>query len=168
MRALAFLVTAIALAQDTPHIKSALAQMETGNRALRSERFEEAIQCFQNAIRIEPTFLEAHELLIGSELKSNKTLEAGAAITRFLEIVPGNLPRRLQLAQILLDQNQPERALAQYSFALRQNSKSAEALLGFAKAAAQAGMPDRASEALQRGHALYPSDKRFSIGSKMP
>ena len=78
-----------------------------------------------------------------------------------LEIEPELIRYRLLLGQILSEENQTERALAQFSFVLKSAPLNAEALLGFAKAAKRMGMDDRAADAMQRGRKQYPLDERF-------
>jgi len=170
------LVFALALAyysKDTtaePHIKAAVAAYSQARAAMTENHFAIAIESFRKTIEIEPTFEEAHEGLIKACLDSGQQLQAAAAITRFLEIQPNASRYRLVLGQVLLELKQPERALAQFSFVLKTDRFNPDALLGFATAANQAGLPDRASEAMERGRAHYPADNRFKSnpGVKTP
>jgi predicted Zn-dependent protease len=85
----------------------------------------------------------------------------GSAITRFLEIEPESRRYRLVLAQILFEEKQVERALAQFSLVLKSDPFDADALLELANTASQLGMGDRAAQALERGRKRYPLDDRF-------
>jgi tetratricopeptide (TPR) repeat protein len=167
MRALALLVAAatLAFAAEEPHIHAAAAAYEAARSAQRGGQLQRAEDLFRNAIEIEPTFREAHEGLIRVNLDTGRRAEAAAAITRFLEIEPGAVQYRLVLGRILLELQQPERALAQFSILLGTGPASADALLGFASAAKRMGMQDRAQEALDRGRKLFPSDERFKTFS---
>jgi tetratricopeptide (TPR) repeat protein len=144
------------------HIKAAAAAYNQARAALTKNDFDVAIKSFGKAIEIEPTFEAAHEGLIRAYLDSNQRLQAAAAITKFLEIEPDSPRYRLILGQILLNLKQPEKALAQFSFILKSDPFNPDALLGFANAANQAGLLDRAAEAMERGRAHYPTDKRFN------
>ncbi|MCU1292287.1 MAG: tetratricopeptide repeat protein [Bryobacterales bacterium] len=144
-----------------PHIKAAQAAYEEGKQAQADQQLSRAAECFQRAIEIEPTFLDAREALIRSYLDSSQRLEAAGAITRLLEINPELLSYRLLLGQILLEQKRAEKALAQFSLVLKREPYNAEGLLGFAAAAKQAGMKERANEAIERGRKRYPTDTRF-------
>jgi tetratricopeptide (TPR) repeat protein len=146
---------------DEPHIKAAVAAFESGQTALRNKQLLKAAELFRGAIETEPTFREAHEKLIQTYLDSSNSLKAAESITRFLEIWPDAPRYRLVLGRMLLESQQPERALAQFSIALNGDPGNAEALLGLAEAAKRVGMEDRAREALDRGRKLYPSDERF-------
>jgi tetratricopeptide (TPR) repeat protein len=149
----------------TPHIKAALAAYETGRTAQSEKQFQRASDNFRKAIEIEPTFLDAHEALITVYLDSGQRLEAAASITRFLEIKADAIHYRILLGQILLEQKQAERALAQFSFALIKDPYNVDGLLGFASAAREMGMEDRATAALERGRKHYPYDERFKGAS---
>jgi tetratricopeptide (TPR) repeat protein len=149
------------------HIKAAVTAYNQARSATVENHFASAIEFFRKAIEIEPTFEEAHEGLIEAFLHSGQRLEAAAVITRFLEIEPNASRYRLVLGQILLELKQPERALAQFSFILKADPFNPDALLGFATAANQAGLPDRAAEAMERGRARYPTDNRFKSASQL-
>lgn len=151
---------------STFHIKAAVNAYESGKEALREKQTEGAIRLFREAIRIEPTFTDAFESLAGAYLDSGRRLEAAAVITQMLEFEPDAASSRLSLGQILLKERQPQRALAQFSIVLKRDPFNPEALLGFASAAKQIGLADRASEALERGRRRYPLDPRFKIPAK--
>ena len=163
MRFMSLLVASalVCAGADEPHVKAAAAAFESGQTALRNKQLLRAAELFRGAIETEPTFREAHEKLIQTYLDSSNSLKAAESITRFLEIWPDAARYRLVLGRILLESQQPERALAQFSIALNGDPGNPEALLGFAEAANRVGMEDRAKEALDRGRKLYPSDERF-------
>jgi tetratricopeptide (TPR) repeat protein len=157
-----FALPALLFAQpDSLHIKSAVDAYHAGEAAVHTKQYQEAIDHFKHAIEIEPTFRDAFDGLISAYLGSGRRSDAAAAMTQLLEIEPNISRYRLLLGQILLEQHQAERALAQFSFALKIDPLNADALLGFAAAARQAGMADRAAEAIQRGRQRYPGDDRF-------
>jgi len=164
MRPLILLLTATAFLigeTETPHIKAALAAYQAGKTAQQRRQVQSALDCFRQAIEIEPTFLDAHEALIAVYLDSGRRVEAAASMTQFLEMQPNVVHYRVLLGQILLEQKETERALAQFSLALKRDPYNIGGLLGFASAARQMGMEDRAAEAIERGRKHYPLDKRF-------
>jgi tetratricopeptide (TPR) repeat protein len=146
---------------NAPHIKAAAAAYQAGKAALLRKQPVVAAELLTKAVQIEPTFLDAYKDLIEARIASGDRLEAAAVMTRFLEIEPDASRYRLRLGQILLAEKQWNRALAQFSLVLRDDPFNADALWGFAIAAKQLGMEDRASEALTRGRDHYPLDKRF-------
>jgi tetratricopeptide (TPR) repeat protein len=156
------IVPALLLGQSGPsHIKTAADAYHAGEAAARAKRFPEAIDQFKKAIEIEPTFGDAFDGLIDACLGAGSRSDAAAAMTQLLEIEPHLSRYRLLLGQILLEQNQAERALAQFSFVLKIQPLNADALLGFATAARKIGMADRAADAIERGRLHYPGDSRF-------
>jgi tetratricopeptide (TPR) repeat protein len=160
----AFLLAVAALlsgTDDKPHIKAALAAYEGGKAAQQDKQLQLAIRSFRQAIEIEPTFLDAHERLIRVYLDSDQRIQAGASITQFLEIQPDALQYRILLGNILLEQKQAERALAQFSLVLQKDPYNADGLLGFAASARQNGLDDRAAQAMKLGRQHYPLDERF-------
>jgi tetratricopeptide (TPR) repeat protein len=145
------------------HIHAARAAFDAGKAELLAKHFEAAVQHCRKAIEIEPTFLEAHQCLIGAYTQANDRLDAAAAITRFLEIEPESREYRLVLAQILLDEKEYARALAQFSLLLKRDPFDADALFGFSSAARHSGMEDRAAQALELGRRRHPGDERFRL-----
>jgi tetratricopeptide (TPR) repeat protein len=143
------------------HIKAAVAAYQAGTVAVRQHEFQTAVTCFQKAIEIEPTFMESRKSLVRAYLDSGQRLQAARAITELLEIEPSDFRDRLVLGQILLQQKQPQPALAQFSLVLQEVPLNADGLLGFATAAKLLGMNDRAQDALQLGRKHYPHDNRF-------
>jgi tetratricopeptide (TPR) repeat protein len=165
---LMLLITGICLQARAsgPHIKAAVEAFENGKAAQAKKQFDSAAGLFQQAIDIEPTFIDARKALIRVDLDAGHRMDSAKAITQLLEIEPDDTVDRVLLGQFLLEQQQPERALAQFSAALNLEAYNADALLGFATAAARIGMADRAKEALERGRKRYPSDPRFQTPAK--
>jgi tetratricopeptide (TPR) repeat protein len=158
------LILATALLQaksGEPHIRAAVEALQQGEAALAQKQFDLAIGLFERAIEIEPTFLPARRDLIRAETEAGRKLETAKALTQLVEIEPDDIASRILLGQILLGQQQPERALAQFSAALALKPDSADALAGFAQTASKLGMVDRAKDAWERGRQKYPNDPRF-------
>ncbi len=147
------------------HIRAAVNAYAMGKEAMHAKQSEKAISQFQEAIRIEPTFQDAFHSLAEAYVDAGRPLDAAAVLTRLVEFAPEATNDRLLLGQILLKAQQPQRALAQFSLVLKRDPFNADALLGFASAARQAGLSDRASEALERGRQRYPSDARFTAAA---
>jgi len=148
------------------HIKAAAAAYQSGNAALLRKQPTVAVPFLEQAIKIEPTFLDAYKALIEAYSAAGESLQSAAVITRFLEIEPEDSHYRIALGQFLLAQEEWARALAQYTFVLRKKPIDADALWGFAYAAKQLGMEERASEALSKGRTHYPLDRRFRPNDK--
>jgi tetratricopeptide (TPR) repeat protein len=163
------LVLASVLAQgktDAPHIRAAVEAFHEAQTALRKKQFDSAIASFQKAVEIEPTFLEARRGLVDTQMDAGRRLEAAKALTQLLEIEPDDVSDHILLGQLLLTQQQMERALAQFSIATNLQPNNADALLGFATAASRLGLADRAKGALEIGRKKYPLDPRFQTNPR--
>jgi tetratricopeptide (TPR) repeat protein len=147
---------------NTPHIKAAVAAYQQGKAELLRKQPSAAVEFLEKAIEIEPTFLDAYKVLIDAHMAAGESLPAAAVMTRFLEIEPNASHYRIMLGQVLFTQKEWTRALAQYAFVLKETPFDADALWGFAAAAKELGMEERASEALAIGRTHHPLDKRFS------
>ncbi len=155
------LVLRLAAENQEPHIKAAITAFHDGQAAARNKDGQQAGKSFLRAIDIEPTYAEAYHALADLYLDTGLTVEAGAVLTRYLQIEPGSLTDRLRLGKLLLDQQQPARAAAQFFLALKIDSRSADALYGFGIAADRNGWSDRALAAASRGVKEFPRDARF-------
>jgi tetratricopeptide (TPR) repeat protein len=162
--ALVLMLTSImAAGRPEPHIKAAAAALRDGQAAAKEQDWSRGEKLLLRAIDIEPTFTEAYRSLIDLYLTSGRPLEAGAILTRLIQIEPRSVEDRLRLGKLLLDQRQWARALAQFSIALKIDPHSADGLFGFARSADGNGMTDRALESADRGTKEFPGDPRFSM-----
>jgi tetratricopeptide (TPR) repeat protein len=153
----------MAFQKPEPHIKAAAVALRDGQAAAKEQDWPRGENLFLRAIDIEPTFAEAYRSLIDMYLTSGRPLEAGATLTRLLQIEPRSVEDRLRLGKLLLDQRQWARALAQFSIVLKMDPHSADGLFGFAQSADGHGMTDRALESADRGTKEFPGDSRFSV-----
>src|SRR5579872_3342010 len=136
MRGLLILWATLAFCAETnaPHIRAAADAFQSGEAARAKKQLDSAVDFFQKAIHIEPTFMQARQALIRVDIEAGRKMDSAKAITELLEIEPDDTADRILLGQILLEQKEAERALAQFSTALRTEPNNAEALLGFASA----------------------------------
>jgi tetratricopeptide (TPR) repeat protein len=153
----------MAFDKPEPHIKAAAVALRDGQAAAKEQDWPRGENLLLRAIDIEPTFTEAYRSLIDLYLNSGRPLEAGAILTRLLQIEPQSVADRLRLGKLLLDQRQWARALAQFSTVLRIDPHSADGLFGFAQSADACGMTDRALESADRGTKDFPGDSRFPV-----
>jgi len=146
----------------SPHIKAAASAYRDAQAAGTERDLLRAEKLLLTAIDIEPTFIEAYTSLVDLYMTADRPVEAAAILTRLLQIEPNSSRDRIRLGNLLLNQRQWTRALAQFSLALRIDPRSADSLLGFAKAAGRNGMTDRSREAVEQGLKAFPKDPRFS------
>jgi predicted Zn-dependent protease len=114
------------------------------------------------AIDIEPTYVEAFRGLIEVYRAAGRSTECAQMLTRLLQIEPNSAADRVALAALLMERREWMRALAQYTAAVRIDPRNADALYGFARAAEESGMADRAADAAALGRTRFPDDKRFA------
>ncbi len=162
MNFLLTLCVASALAAGPPpvHIKAAEASLRRAKVGRSTRDWISAEKNYLLAIDIEPTFMEAYRGLLELYIAADRPTEAGATLTRILQIEPTSMKDRLLLGNLLLNAGQPMRALAQFGAAM-QISNNSDALYGFAQSAEASGMRDRAMEAAVRGVEEFPKEMRF-------
>jgi tetratricopeptide (TPR) repeat protein len=143
------------------HIRSAEQAFRSGKTAIAERNWHVAEKSFLKAIDIEPTYLDAYRSLVDVYMETNRPTEAGAILTRLLQIEPNSVDYRLRLGRLLISGQQWARALAQFSIARRLAPQNPDALYGFALAASKNGMTAVAVDALKRGRAQFPDDRRI-------
>lgn len=143
------------------HLNAAVAAFRQGQTAATSGRRGEAEADFRLAMEIEPTYLDAYHALIDLYFAERRPDQAGAAMTRLLQIDPRDTAVREQLARLLEEQKQWMTALAQYSLLLNTRPQDREILYHFALCAGQAHLTEQVRAAVRRGLALDPADRRF-------
>jgi tetratricopeptide (TPR) repeat protein len=154
------IASCMAVGQPPVHIKAAEAAFKRAEAARATRDWSLAEKQYLVAIDIEPTMMEAYRGLVELYTANNRAMDAGAILTRILQIEPNSLKDRLSLGKILLDAGQPARALAQFGAAM-QISNDSDVLYGFAQSAKANGMNDRAMEVAARGAQEFPKDLRF-------
>ena len=148
--------------ESEPHIKAASTAYESGRSQTAAGDWAAAERSFLRAIDIEPTWSEGYRSLIHVYVATSRPLEASMMLTRFLQIEPKSVTERLQLGRLLLDQQQWSRALAQFSIAMKIDSRNADAVYWFAYAAGRNDMRQTALNALAQAVRNFPHDDRFS------
>jgi len=105
---------------------NAVGQNNLGNLLIDEGRTEEAIARYQEAIRIDPVYTNAHSNLGNSLVLQGRIDEAIVQYHLALQIDPAYSMAHNNLAHALLQQGRTEEAIAQYREALRINPASAE------------------------------------------
>ena len=130
-------------------------------------RGAEAEKAFREALKLNPTFLPAHNDLARSLYRTGKVQPAAREFESVLRLDPKNFTANYNLGLIARDARQFLRA-AHYLEAARDASPSdATTLFALAAVYLGAGQPGRASSVSQALVALSPEDPqiRFSLGS---
>jgi len=150
----------LAADQAPVHIKAAELAFRQAEAGCAARDWNSAEKQYLRAIDIEPTLMEAYRGLVELYMATNRPTEAGAMLTRILQIEPSSPKDRVLLGNLLLQAGQPMRALAQFGTAM-QVSADGDSLYGFAQAAEASGMRDKAMETATRGAKEFPKDLRF-------
>ena len=82
--------------------KSALAYFQLGLANMNSGEYSEAVEAFNNSVRINPGFALAHFRLGIAYLKLNNIERAEASLTKAVSLNPDNASARFQLGEIFL------------------------------------------------------------------
>ncbi len=108
-------------------VGSTFALDSIGDGLLRQGRMEEAVAHFRAALRINPSFWEAHYNLGNALLQQGRTEEAIAEYREVVRLNPGYATAHNNLANALLKLGRTEEAVAEYREAVRINPGDAEA-----------------------------------------
>src|ERR1700680_4995188 len=76
--------------------------LESGNRYRDKGKFREAAIQYANAVQVDPRFAEAHFQLGETYLKLKDYNRAFAELSRAVNLVPGNYPAHVDLANLLI------------------------------------------------------------------
>ena len=90
----------------TPHIQAAAARYRDAQAAATERDWPRAEKLLLTAIDIEPTFIEAYTSLVDLYVTADRPVEAGAILTRQLQIEPNSSRDRIRLGNLLLNQRQ--------------------------------------------------------------
>jgi tetratricopeptide (TPR) repeat protein len=136
--------------------KKAVSLFEKGKNALDSKKYEEAIKYLRQAVELAPTFYEAHNQLGIAYRDSGRKDDAEREFIAAHELNSNGVAPLLNLSNLYLDENQPDRAVKASEDAVKANSRSASAFFSLGVAAYKAAMLDKAEAALRRALELAP------------
>src|SRR5579863_319829 len=75
---------------------------DSGNNYFNAGKFPEACAEYENAVQIDPKFLEAHKKLADCYLRRQMWSPAYQELTRVVELEPQNYGKQLELGNLLL------------------------------------------------------------------
>src|SRR3981189_2041086 len=105
--------------------------LESGKRYADQGQLKEATIQFQNALKVDRNFAEAHYQLSKVLIKQGSIMPAYGELMRTVDLQPANLPARIDLGNILVAGKQPAKAAEQANavLAIDPNNADAYALL---------------------------------------
>jgi protein O-mannosyl-transferase len=122
-----------------------------------SGRTSEAIEHYEQALRLKPDFIDSHNNLGVALAAARRPREAMAEYQRALQLNPNYLSAYLNLGNLLRDTGNPQQAIAEYDQALRIQPSSAEAHNNLGIALAQEGRLSEAMDQCREAVRLNPN-----------
>ncbi len=136
--------------------KKAVSFFEKGSDALRDNKNTDAVKYFREAIELAPTFYQAHNQLGMAYRNAGRTDDAEREFLKAHELNSTGVEPLLNLTNLYLDENQPDRAVNAGEEAIKANSHSAPAFFDLGIALYKTARFDRAEAALRRALELAP------------
>lgn len=145
------------------------ARYNLGNALLREGRTQEAIAEFREALRIHPTYEDAHNDLGSALLREGRTQEAISEFREALEIDPAYEDAHNNLGLVLFDEGRPQEAIAEYRDALRVNSANAGAHYNLGNALLELQRADEAIAEFREALRINPAyaDAHNNLGNAL-
>jgi len=132
------------------------AEMARGSDLVRRGQLTEAVAAFRKASALVPGDAQPRLLLADALDRQGRREDAADALDEACRIDPRHAWMFLDLGWAYLDDDAPDRALAQFDKALHYRPRDAAAQFERAEALAAMGDPDRAAAGYQEAVALYP------------
>jgi tetratricopeptide (TPR) repeat protein len=127
---------------------------------------DKAVNCFLEAIRIDPSYAEAHNNLGFSIIKNGRIDEAMNQYAEAIRLQPDFVSPRYNLGDALVQLGKLPEAIAHYTEALRLSPDYAPAHIGMGIALAQQGKIKEATDHFSQAIRLEPNnaDVHFNLG----
>lgn len=134
---------------------------ESGKRYASEGKLKEASIQFQNALKVDHNFGDAHYELSKAYLKQGNVMPAYTELLRTVDLQPNNVPARVDLGNLLVAGRQPDKAAEQARaiLGLQANNPDAYALL--ANVAATKGDRPEALKQMEKALSLDPNRASF-------
>lgn len=135
--------------------------LQSGKRYEESGKYKEASIQFLNALKVDKNFADAHYELAKTYLKMGNAMPAYQQLAQTVDLAPGNLPARIDLGNIFLAGNAPDKAEAQAKAVLAANPNYADAYALLAGVANARGNPKASMEDIQHAIQLDPNKATY-------
>jgi tetratricopeptide (TPR) repeat protein len=130
--------------------------LASGDKYFDAGKFPEACIEYQNATRIEPNLIEAHEKLADCFLRRGMRPAASQELLRVVELEPQNVGRQIELGNLLLAGGDARQARDRARLAIAQDPKNLDAHILLANADMGGGETDEALKEMQAAIQLAP------------
>jgi len=143
------------------------AQYDTGIALGQAGRLPEAVQHFEQALRITPDFAEVHNGLAAALMQLGRPQEAMVHWEQTLRIKPNNAAAHNSLGNVLFQEGRLNDAIAHFEQALRIRPDFAEAHCNLGIALGQLGRRTEAVEQLEQALRIKPDflEAHYNLGA---
>jgi tetratricopeptide (TPR) repeat protein len=135
--------------------------LESGKRYEKDGKYKEASIQFQNALKVDKNFADAHYEMSKTYFKLGQVQPGYMELLHTVDLAPGNVQARLDLGGILLAGNALDRAQEQAKAVLLIDAKNAEAYALLSGIAARRGDVPLALKNIQDALAIKPNEASF-------
>ena len=151
------LLEKILLERDLPWAKAGLAKV-----LLKSKNFDAAKILLEETVAVNPSFLEAHDLLVETLLAMSDLEEANSVLERAIKLSPNSVVRQKSLGEVSMKLGNLEEAEQAFkkSVSLGENSvlKTEDSYIGLAKVHSENDNPDEAFKILNQLNKSFDMD----------
>ena len=154
-------------AQDVPEVVRRL--LEEGNRHLRQDRLDEAIEVFKEARRLGPETVQVYLDLGATLARKGDMAGAKEAFEAGLGVSAGNRDLLYNAAVVSLRLDDPSTAVSHITAAIEANGEAADLLQVQAGGLARLEQHEQALSALRKAERLEPKSARiqFALGNQL-
>jgi tetratricopeptide (TPR) repeat protein len=135
--------------------------LESGKRYASEGKLKEATIQFSNALKVDRNFADAHYELAKVYLKQGSMLPGYAELLRTVDLAPNNAQARIDLGNLQLAGNAPDKATEQANAVLAQNSNNADAYALLSGIAARKGDLVEATTQIEKALSIDPNRASF-------
>lgn len=135
--------------------------LESGKRYADEGKLREAIIQFSNALKVDRNFGDAHYELAKVYLKQGSALPGYAELLRTVDLMPNNIQARIDLGNLQLIGNAPDKATEQARAVLALDSNNADAYALLSTIAARKGDIADATAQIQKALSIDPNRAAF-------
>src|SRR5215475_8912316 len=135
--------------------------LESGKRYASEDKLREAIIQFSNALKVDRNFDDAHYELSKVYLKQGSALPAYAELLRTVDLAPNNVQARIDLGNMQLAGNAPDKATEQARAVLALDNNNADAYALLSSIAARKGDRAEAVTQIQKALSIDPNRAAF-------
>lgn len=138
--------------------KAKMRYFSAGQNYLKKGQFGDASIEFRNALRLDPSFVEAYYQLARADMEEHEWNGAYGALEKAIALDPGRLDARLDLARLYLSARQYDQTEQEASFVIKQSPGDVAAYQLLGAAFIGQRKPEQALGAFSKVIELLPSD----------